>query len=246
MILNMKLLNQKLKDKRKIIFFDLEGTQSTSEIIAIGAVKVTLDAKFNILTIDNTGFKRYVKANGSIGPIVKKLTRIDENLLKKEGITFEQACKDFTKYVGGDLNSYCFITYGDYDMVMLKRTSMLHDESTKMLYQVISRNYFDYSSFVSSFITNKKGKIISLIDAITKLGGKPFENQHDPLCDTQNLILLYRLVREQRKQLAALYKEALANKTDVPPVMLQIIRKLNENKTITPEEYQNIIEDYLR
>ena len=44
----MKFLENVLNCKRKLIFFDLEGTQTTSEIIAIAAIKVTLDARYNV------------------------------------------------------------------------------------------------------------------------------------------------------------------------------------------------------
>ena len=48
----MKFLETLLNGRRKVVFFDLEGTQKTSEIIAIAAVKVTLDTKYNIKKID--------------------------------------------------------------------------------------------------------------------------------------------------------------------------------------------------
>lgn len=46
----MKLIDKLLNGSKTIVFLDFEGTQISQEIIAIGAVKVTLD-KNNIKKI---------------------------------------------------------------------------------------------------------------------------------------------------------------------------------------------------
>ena len=69
----MKILKNCLNDCKTIVFFDFEGTQHSQEIIAIGAIKVDIDAKLQVIKKYNH-FKVYVKAKDSVGPIVETLT----------------------------------------------------------------------------------------------------------------------------------------------------------------------------
>ena len=150
----MKILINALKNKRKLIFFDLEGTQFSQEIIAIAAIKVTLDAKFNIKKIDKKGFKQYVKAKDEVGTFVSKLTHITDSQLKKEGITFEKAINLFKSYVGANPEEYTFICYGNYDLRLFFNTSHKNDNYGETFIKIISKNCLDFSNFSSTYFLN--------------------------------------------------------------------------------------------
>ena len=47
----MKVLTNALKGSRTIVFFDFEGTQFSQEIVALGAIKVDIDEKNQIMKI---------------------------------------------------------------------------------------------------------------------------------------------------------------------------------------------------
>ena len=79
----MKIMKKIIKKHRHLVFMDFEGTQYSHELIAFGAVKVTLDKNYNIIRV-NKGIKYYVKAKNKIGSFVKKLTSIDEEILEKQ------------------------------------------------------------------------------------------------------------------------------------------------------------------
>ena len=57
----MKKIKQLLRKRNHILFFDLEGTQHSQEMIAIGAVLCSLDKNGKIKR-EKAPFKRYVKA----------------------------------------------------------------------------------------------------------------------------------------------------------------------------------------
>ena len=45
----MKIMKKIIKKHRHLVFMDFEGTQYPHELIAFGAVKVTLDKNYNII-----------------------------------------------------------------------------------------------------------------------------------------------------------------------------------------------------
>ena len=241
----MKILNKELKDRKKIIFFDLEGTQTSKEIIAIGAIKATLDAKNDILKYDKKGFSIYVKAQNKIGYVVMRLTKISEDTLHDKGVPFNKAIDSLRKYIGKNPENYTYIAYGNYDKTLLYETSVRNDKYGYDLVEIISHNYFDYAKFMTKFIKNETGQTPSLVDAILALDGKPTGNIHNALCDTQNLLYLYKLVKENRSTLKLRLKEAFL-KTSLPTPVLNILKKLNSNQNVTPIDYDQYIDDYLK
>ena len=181
----MKELINILKGKRKLLFFDLEGTQETKEIIAIGASKVNLDAKFFIKNFDKKGFKQYVKSNGEIGKFVTDLTNINEKTLKEKGITFEKMIDKFKSYVGKNPGDFLFITYGNFDLKLLHTTCQLHNDYGRNFIDIICKNYLDLSNFSSRFVKDNNFNKCSLVESIVNLDGTPLKNEHDPLVDTK-------------------------------------------------------------
>ena len=241
----MKELINILKGKRKLLFFDLEGTQETKEIIAIGASKVNLDAKFFIKNFDKKGFKQYVKSNGEIGKFVTDLTNINEKTLKEKGITFEKMIDKFKSYVGKNPEDFLFITYGNFDLKLLHTTCQLHNDYGRNFIDIICKNYLDLSNFSSRFVKDNNFNKCSLVESIVNLNRTPLKNEHDPLVDTKNLIILFDLLTKNKQALMREYKKVLSNYGKYPRPIANILKKLNANQNVTPVDFEKYIEDEL-
>lgn len=241
----MKLFNTLLKGKRKAIFFDLEGSQFTQEIIAIGAIKAKLDAKGDLVSIDKKGFKIYVKCRSEVGPIVEKLTHINNKLLEEEGLAYHTAMSKFIKYVGKKPEEYAFVAYGSFDKTLLFNTDELNKFEYKEFVTLVAKNYVDYAKFITQFMKNESNQTPSLVDAIMYLGGLPHDNVHDPLCDTQNLILLFKLMRENRDNLKDQFKKLMLS-SNFPQPIINILKKLASNQNVNPADYDQYINDYFK
>lgn len=241
----MKQLDIVLKNKRKILFFDLEATQESKEVIAIGAIKVNLDAKNFIKSKDKTGFKKYVLSNGPIGKYVENLTHINQDYLNKNGIKYTEMLDKLEKYIGKNIDDFLFVSYGNFDIKLLyfelEKTNNYKIDFIKK----ISKNYLDFSEFVSKFIKDNNGNKCSLIEAIVNLNGTPYKNEHDPLIDTKNLILLFDLFSKNKSIIAFEYKKVLSNYGKYPRPIANIIKKLNANQNVTPTDFEQYINDEL-
>ncbi len=114
---------KKMKTTNTIIIIDLEATcwngpipeGQVSEIIEIGIC--LLDTQTGSIS-KNEGI--LVKPERSkVSPFCRELTTITQELLDKEGISFEAACEMLrTQYSG---HKYTWASYGQYDLNMMKR-----------------------------------------------------------------------------------------------------------------------------
>ena len=86
----MQTLKKLLKGHKTAVFLDLEGTQFSHEVIALGAIKCKLDENANIIEEEKNGLLVYVFAQNPIGRIIKSLTHIDEDLIAQNGISFNE------------------------------------------------------------------------------------------------------------------------------------------------------------
>lgn len=112
-----------MKTTDKIIIIDLEATcwQSTipegqeNEIIEIGLA--VLDSKTGEIT-QNQGI--LIKPQRSVvSPFCTELTTIIQDLLDKNGISFEEAIEKLISEYQPDL--YTWVSYGQYDINMIKK-----------------------------------------------------------------------------------------------------------------------------
>ena len=239
----MKFLNKYLKDSKILIFFDLEGTQLTQEIIAIGAIKVTLNNKNNIKK-KFAPFKRYVKSKGKIGPVVENLTGISEDLLQKEGIDFKDALLQFQNYVGNDLNSK-FLSYGAFDLRLLHQTANINDLVENAFINRINHNYIDFSTILSQFIRDDKNQLLSLTEALDVLNVTFQGNNHDPEADAVNLMLLYQAFLKERGILKEQYIKVLLNNPKLPRPIHRLMKDLLKGKTISKDDLSKYVEEEL-
>ena len=242
----MKFLENLLKCKRKLVFFDLEGTQTTQEIIAIAAVKVTLDAKYNIKKIDEKTYKKYVKSQGEIGPVVTKLTGINEDLLEDLGVSYKEAFDGFVNFVGRDFANCGFVAYGSYDKKLFFETCKVNEEYRMDDVKTIASNYIDLSLFISKFMKDDKNNLLSLTECVEYLGGSFKGLKHDPMADAVNLVQIYDLFTKNKSMVKERYKKLISNDPKLPKPLANVVKKLNSGQNVTPKDFQQYIDDYLK
>ena len=241
----MKLIKRALKDSNQIIFMDFEGTQLTQEIIAIGAVKVTLDNKNFIKKVHNP-FKIYILAEGVVGPIVTSLTGITDIFLFEHGETFINALQKFKKYCGENLTHTSFMTYGTFDMRLLHQTSLMNKCENDELIQEIYRKNIDFSNILSKYCRSSRNEMLSLNDALRKFNITPRGDAHDPQFDAMNLSFLYNAFLKEKNILKDEYYKVLTQNPKLPVPVSKLLHKLLVEGTITEKDFMNFIEEDLR
>ena len=241
----MKKLNNLLKGHRYIAFLDFEGTQFSHEMIALGAVLAVLDKNGHIKKL-KPSLKIYVKAKNKIGKYVTDLTGITQDILDKKGVSFAKAMQDLKKYLGLHFKKCSFITYGNHDMRILGQSISYNLDAPKEICQQIQKNYIDYSVFINEFIRDKNGNPLSLVHNCELFGVALVGEAHDPAVDAINLANLYEAFLNHQDLVAEQYKSAVTKSGHFPSPVLNIIRKLNEGETVTPEVYEQEIKDYLK
>ena len=90
----MKNLKRIVGNRKTLVFIDLEGTQFSHEMIAIGAVKVDLHKDCSVKKI-HKGYYTLVLPKNKIGRVVTDLTGLTDAEVKKDGIRFRAAIQNF-------------------------------------------------------------------------------------------------------------------------------------------------------
>lgn len=244
MICPMEALKKILKGKKHIVFFDLEGTQSTHEVIEIGAIGVTLSENCTIRKYSK-GFSCYVKARAPIGKIVTNLTGITQKTLQDKGLLYHDAMEKFYKYVSKYKGDVIFCSYGNGDINMLEQSAYVNFDDKIDFVRFIKRNYFDYSQFLGTYVKSEKGNIYSVTNAL-KLFDAVFEGTaHDALADAKNLANLYEQFLEQKETVAALYKQTLTRYHSLPSPVQKVMNELASGNTVDQETYNRLIKESL-
>ena len=219
----MKDLKNILKKRKIVAFLDLEGTQTSHEIIEIGLVKVSLKEDLSIKK-EYKGLKLFVLPKKKIGNVVTSLTGLTDNYVKKEGIPFKNALTQIKKYMGSDYEKSLFFTYGNQDGVM----------------------------FIKSYEENKDASFIdarfmaSHCYALSKFFSKYRGNAHDALIDAYALLDVYKAYLEKKELVADNYRQSLSNKNSFPKCIKRLIQDLNNNKSVTLEQFKKYIEEELK
>ena len=241
----MKALKKIFKSISCVVFLDLEGTQFSHEIIEIGAIKSYIDEECQIKR-NFKEFHCYVKSKAKIGELVTNLTNIDQHLLDVEGIEFSRAIAVFKKYLGKDFNKCLFLTYGNSDAAMFHYTLLKNEQMDGQDVKWIAKRCFDFSSFLKNYITDQNGNCLSLKHALEVFNLKFEGKEHGALCDAKNLQILYKNFLIQKDIVKNEYKKTLFRKSNLPGPIQKVMNKLKNGETITPEDYDQIIEDNLR
>ncbi|MDD4006144.1 MAG: exonuclease domain-containing protein [Bacilli bacterium] len=240
----MKELKKAIRGRRHLVFLDLEGTQFSHEMIAIGAVHVVL-SKEGTIRKTYPGFKRIVLAKNNVGKVVVQLTGITNELMKTQGIPYRQAMDELKKYVGRSYSKSLFITYGNHDLRIISQSVSHNLDANKDDAKFIKSNYLDLASFVSQYIKDEKGNSLSLDNSL-KIFGIEFDGtKHDPLDDARNLAKLYDAMHKNPGLLAQEYKKVLAKSKNLPSPLPKVINQLAKGKAVTPEDFEKMIDEYI-
>jgi len=240
----MNELKKAIRGRKHLVFLDLEGTQFSHEMIAIGAVRVVL-AKDGTIRKTYPGFKRLVLAKNNIGKVVIQLTGITNEMMKRDGVTYRVAMEDLKKYVGRSFSKSLFITFGNHDLRIISQSVSHNLDANKIDAKFIKDNYLDLAAFISKFVKDEKGNSLSLDNSL-KIFNIDFDGtKHDPLDDARNLARLYDAMHKNPHLLAQEYKKVLAKNKALPSPLPKLINKLTNGESITPEEYEAMIHDFI-
>lgn len=164
------------------VIFDLEWNRFTravkvrcpDEIIQIGAVKYNENMEFL------GSFKRYIKPvlYKKMEPTVEKLTGLSISLLKKEGIDFSDALRDFCEFIGHDA---VLMSWGSQDADILRKNCSYFCPGVSLSF--LSK-FVDVQRYVTHMLSENGNNQIGVKNAADKLS-IPYEEQklHDALVD---------------------------------------------------------------
>ena len=241
----MEKLRKILKGYRHICFLDFEGTQFSHEMIAFGAVFVTLN-KDGFIVKERKPIRRYVKAKNKIGKFVKDLTGITEKDLEKCGVDFLTAIKEIKKYCGMNFKKTIFMTFGNHDIRILNQSCSYNLNSPKELCDVIRKNYVDFQSIISEFVKDDNGNPLSLTHYLELFNVQFDGTAHDPLYDALNLGRLYNAFLKNKEVVLEQYIKVIKRTNFGPQPVSKAIHKLANGETVTPEEFTELLREYIQ
>ena len=240
----MKKVLKAFKGHKYLCFMDFEGTQYSHEMIAYGAVLVTIDKNGHIVKRKHP-IKRYVRAKNAIGKFVEGLTGITQTDLNKFGITFTEGMKELKKYCGLTFKKCSFITFGNHDMRILSQSMSYNLDSPKELCGIIKSNFVDFQAIISEFIKDEKGNVMSLSHYLQTFGIEFDGEAHDPEYDAINLANLYDAFMKNKEVVLNEYLKNMKKSSFHPAPVDKVVKKLLNNEPITPEEFITYLKDYI-
>ncbi len=166
------------------VIFDLEWNRFTravkvrcaDEIIQIGAVKYNENMEFL------GSFKRYIKPvlYKKMEPTVEKLTGLSMGLLKKEGIDFTDALRDFCEFIGNDA---VLMSWGSQDADIIRKNCNYFCQNTPLTFL---NKFVDVQRYVTHTLSKSGNNQISVKNAADKLSILYEESKlHDALIDAE-------------------------------------------------------------
>lgn len=242
----VELLRKALRGRKTLVFLDLEGTQFSHEMIEIGAYKVILRDDLTVKRVF-PGFKSYVVPKGRIGKVVTDLTGITEEIIDKEGKPYRVVQQSFKKYVGRDFKNALFVTFGAHDFVIINASAENNMDASMEQARFVIHHGLDFAQWIANFIRDPNGNNYSLANYL-KIFGVPFEGKaHDALVDAYNLVELYKAILANPNILKENYKDLAAKKTShYSDPIRKVILQLQQGKPVTPEDYDQFVEEYLK
>lgn len=241
----MKKLLKLLKGQRHICFLDFEGTQFTSEMIALGGILVTLDKNGNVIK-QKQPIEIYVKAKNKIGKFVENLTGIHQDKLDKVGVSFAEAMKELKKYCGASFKNCVFMTFGNHDMKIMNQSISYNLDSPTQITSVFHKNYCDYQAFISTYVKDKENNPLSLSNYLNLFGVEFKGTQHDAKDDAVNLMRLYQAFLDNKELVLDEYLKTLSNLRHMPEPIKITITKLALGEEVSSKEFVDLVRSELQ
>lgn len=224
---------------------DLEGTQFTHEMIAIGAIKVDIKKDGSIKKI-HKGYYTLVKAKNRIGKVVTDLTGITEEDVKKNGVSFRVALEGLKKYLGRNFTKCLFVTFGNHDFRIMSQSLAHNLDVKKDDVEIIIKHQFDFTEFMNQYIKDENNNNLSLANALKVFGLDFNGTQHDALADTKNLVYLYDAFLKNKEIVAEEYRKTLGMYRHLPEPIHLVVEKLARKENVSAKEFEQYIKDSLQ
>lgn len=241
----MKELYKHVQGRKSLCFLDLEGTQFSHEMIAIGAIKVDLHKDMTVKKY-HKGYYTLVKAKNKIGKVVTDLTGITEEQVKKNGKSFRIAISELKKYLGKDFTKTLFVTFGSHDLRILAQSLAYNLDASKDDVHLMIKHGFDLSDFISTYVKDENNNTYSLANML-KIFGVDFKGtQHDAYADALNLAYLYDAMLKNKEVLKVEYQKVLVKMHHLPMPVQGVLAKLNKGENISPKDFENLVEESLK
>ena len=244
-ITKMKKLIKNIGKDRNVIFLDLEGTQFSHELIAIGAFKVKIKKDSTFAKLDK-GFQVYVHPKNQIGRFVEKLTGINQELLTKEAISYVEAMAKFKKYVGRDFKKAKFVTFGNHDIRIFSQSESISGPSDPDFFLAIKSNHVDLSKILSEYAKDDKNNPLSLTNYCKLFNVTMAGTNHEALSDARNLAQLYNAIIKNPHIVADEYKKVLENGKGMPRPIQKLMKKLREDGNVDSLDFERFIREEIR
>ena len=241
----MRDLEKHINQRKSLCFLDLEGTQFSHEMIAIGAIKVDIRKDLSVKKI-HKGYYSLVLPKNKIGKVVTDLTGITEADVKKNGKRLRSVIIELKKYLGRDFSKTLFITFGNHDLRILSQSLAYNLDAPKEDIHMMMKHNFDFAEWIANYVKDENNNTYSLANLL-KVFEVEFEGvQHNALADTLNLVYLYKKVLERKDILCDEYRKVLAKYRHLPEPLHEVINLLvNEHKSVSPEEFDNLVKEAL-
>ncbi|MCR5078380.1 MAG: hypothetical protein K6B65_00420 [Bacilli bacterium] len=240
----MKSLVKALKKRTTAVFFDLEGTGTSHEIVEIGAIKATLKPDGTIKKVFKP-FHYYVMPKAKMGSYVSSLTGLTDRFLEENGIPFRVMQKSLTKYVGKDYKNAVYFCYGDQDPHMFIYSAENNMDASMEEAKFVAHHCFNFLSFFSRYVTGDDGNPINLTKACDLFGVKPTGKAHTALADAYGLMNLYSAFLEKTDLVASEYRKTLFRGRGLPEPFRIVLARLQKGESIDLATFDNILKESL-
>lgn len=241
----MLALDKHLMNRKTLCFLDLEGTQFTHEMIAIGAVKVSIRKDGSIKKI-HKGYYTLVKAKNRVGSVVTELTGLTDKMLKEKGVSFRTAVDNLKKYMGKDFTKTLYVTFGNHDVRIISQSLAHNLDAKKSDVEVLIKHNFDLAEFLNTYLKDDKNNNLSLAHMLEKFKVEFKGTQHNALADALNLAYLYGAFLKNKEILKVEYRKTLGMYRHLPDPIHRAVERLAKGETVTPEEFDEYIVDSIK
>lgn len=241
----MKALDKHLNNVKTLCFLDLEGTQFSHEMIAMGAVKVLIRKDGSVKKI-HRGFYTLVKSKNRVGKVVTDLTGITDAELKKSGVSFRQVIEQLKKYMGRDFTKCKYVTFGSHDLRIISQSLAYNLDVKKEDVHVLIKHNFDLAEFASTYIKDENNNTYSLANFLKVFGLEFKGTQHNALSDALNLVYLYDALLKNKDIMKEEYMKVLAKMRHLPEPIHNILQDLVNNKTVSHDDFERYVEESLK
>ena len=241
----MKALDKHLNYVKTLCFLDLEGTQFSHEMIALGAVKVSIRKDGTIRKI-HRGIYTLVKAKNKVGSVVTDLTGITDAQLKKDGISFRQTIDMLKKYMGRDYSKCKYVTFGSHDIRIISQSQAYNLDVKKEDVQILIKHNFDLSEFLSTYVKDENNNNYSLANFLKVFHLEFKGTQHNALMDAINLAYLYDAFLKNKDIVKEEYIKVLAKMRHLPDPVHDVLQQLVEKKNVSYDDFENYVDQSLK